>query len=246
VADDSHADEIVLSSEGPAGRRYRRQGWWICGFFASPGMASGVAIWLLAPADSAASVWTYVALLGGTFLAFGLWLAGAIYALWRGTWHVGRDGVRYVSHYGCKEKSLRWNEIERLCWQPHHAELLGRGVRIVLRWEVFDADLAKRAKERIEKALVPAFDFRPRPAWSFEPNARSFARWLVKVAAVCVVSILVIIGPMFAAALSGIGTWWARWVIFLPCLPPVVALAYRRWRMDRNHIGPYRRRSRSA
>jgi hypothetical protein len=234
------SDVIVLDSEAPAGRRYLRQGWWAAAFLCAVSAAGGVVTWSLAPADAPGHG-------GGVVVWFcGFGFGGAVICLTafqrirRGTWRVTPEGVHYTSRDARRTSSLRWHEVDRLLWVPHYAALKGHGVTIALRWEMFDAELAKRARQEIERSLVPEFDLAEGPKWSFQPNRRSFLGWVAKAVTVVVVATAIVILPAWAVAVWGDG--WETWSRLLVMLVPVVALLYA-LKQQRSHFDPWRPRA---
>jgi hypothetical protein len=176
----------------------------------------------------------FVGLLGLGMILYGLWndsppfwhfpiLIGVIFFFFsvttylepgRGTFRLNKEGIQQVSWFK-KSRHLGWQEVDQVKWFPHTCCLQGKGTSISISWTMISRwSVAAPAKAFVERALSPHFDLSIKPVrqWSFDPNVRSFLRWLSKVIGISIAGATLFIVPfailIFLNASRWIGAVW--------------------------------------
>ena|SRR5713101_1479727 len=132
----------------------------------------------------------------------------------RGTFRLDKEGIEQVSWFK-KSRYLGWQEVDQVKWFPHTCCLQGKGTSISISWTMISRwSVAAPAKAFVERALSPHFDLSIKPIrqWSFDPNVRSFLRWLSKVIGISIAGAALFIVPfailVFLHASRWLGAAW--------------------------------------
>jgi hypothetical protein len=127
----------------------------------------------------------------------------------QGTFRLDHEGIHQVPLLRTP-RHLRWDNVRRVKWGEHTCCFEGKETSISMKFVA----ASRHAKAFVETALSPHFDLSIKSVrqWSFDPNVRSFLRWLSKVIVISISGTALFIVPfailIFLNASRWIGAVW--------------------------------------
>ena len=119
----------------------------------------------------------------------------------RGSWRIDADGITYRSTRG-KTRSLRWSEVEKVCWRfDHGVAFVGGRTQLFLPLSIVDEPARSATRARLETILGSDFDLThhplPDPLDDVEPAWLAWSLRIARLAALSLGITAALMGSMF-------------------------------------------------